>query len=412
MLMSVSSTTSFIRTIAETETEPSLIESSALWECASIIPGVTYIPVASMTLAFAPARTSPFLPTAAILPSRIRIEPPSITPCEAVMIVAFLIRTSPLFCACATVASATMSAVNRIAVCLFIVISFRTCPTNFSLSWLPERAHCGVNDKLKFVGHRAPRFSSSSWCARTAEIRVISHRAHRAANRIAVNRAFPGDGHILILNLRGEGEAQFVAADRSAEREGSERRSDFSADRRAFLFEVECQLDRPLARLRSDRPTACGSRGGGFHAGSSAPPAEAPPRPGLCWGGRFDFVWLAVNKDVFDLRAAVEEVAARDDNVGDLALLDAPQLFSHAEDFRRVDGHRLDRLVLRQAGLDGFSGVGDVIGGPAEIARLEREAHAGLAQRGGGCRGGRAVAQDSQRLRLGVFQVGRALRVI
>src|SRR5262245_551076 len=411
MLMSVSSTTSFIRTIAETETEPSLTESSALCECASIIPGVTYIPVASMTLAFAPARTSPFLPTAAILPSRIRIDPPSITPCEAVMIVAFLIRTSPLFCACATNASARMSAVNKVAECLFIVISFRTSPTNFSLSWLPERAHCGVNDKPKFVGHRAPRFSSS-WCARTAEIRVISHRVHRAANRIAVNRAFPGDGHILILNLRGEGEAQFIAAERSAEREGSERRSDFSTDRRAFLFEVECQLDRPLRRFRSDRPTACGSRRGGFHAGSSAPTAEAPSGPGLRGRGRFDFVGLAVNEDVFDLRAAVEEVAARDDDVGDLALLDAPQLFGHAEDFRRVDGHRLDRLVLRQTGFDGFSGVCDVIGGPAEITRLEREAHAGLAQRGCGGRRCRAVAQDSQRFRFGVFQIGRALRVV
>jgi hypothetical protein len=100
-----------------------LTESNALCECASIIPGVTYIPVASMTLAFAPARTSAFLPTAAILPSRIRIEPPSITPCEAVMIVAFLIRTSPLFCACATDASAAMSAVNRIVEYRFIVNS-------------------------------------------------------------------------------------------------------------------------------------------------------------------------------------------------------------------------------------------------------------------------------------------------
>src|SRR5215813_8490891 len=117
-----------------------------------------------------------------------------------------------------------------------------TCPTNFGLSWLPERAHWGVNDKLKFVGHRAPRFSSS-WCARTAEIRVMSHRIHRAADRIAVNRAFPGDGHFLILNLRGEGEAQFGAAERSAEREGPERRRDLSANRRALLLEVEGQLN-------------------------------------------------------------------------------------------------------------------------------------------------------------------------
>src|SRR5262245_3586316 len=256
MLMSVLLTTSFIRTIAETETEPSLTESSALCECASIIPGVTYIPAPSMTLAFAPARTSPFLPTAAILPSRIRIEPPSITPCEAVMIVAFLIRTSPLFCACATAASATMSAVNRIAEYLFIVISLFSAASGASRAGL-------------LMEPRSLPLAVLIWCARTAEIRVVSHRIHRAANRIAVNRAFPGDGHLLILNPRGEGEAQFIAADRPAEREGPERRRYLSADRLPFLFEVECQLNRPLRRFRSDRPTACGSRCGGFQAGSS-----------------------------------------------------------------------------------------------------------------------------------------------
>src|SRR5262247_386853 len=231
ILMSVLSMTSFIRTIAETETEPSLTASSALCECASIIPGVTNIPVASMTLAFAPALTSLFLPTAAILPSRIRIEPPSITPCEAVMIVAFLIRTSPLFCACAADASATTSAVNRIVECLFIVISL------FSTASGSERRI--MRRSLAGAALANARGTDLSWCARTAEIRVVSHRVHRAANRIAVNRAFPADSHFLILNLRGEGEAQLIAAERSADREGPERRGDLSADRRAFLLEGE-----------------------------------------------------------------------------------------------------------------------------------------------------------------------------
>src|SRR5215510_2641228 len=231
MLMSVLSTTSFIRTIAETETEPSFTESRALCECASIIPGVTYIPVASMTFALAPALTSLFFPTAAILPSRIRIEPPSITPCDAVMIVAFLIRTSPLFCACATNASATTSAVNRIAECLFIVISL------FSTASGSERRI--LRRSLAGAALATARGTDLSRCARTAKIRVMSHRVYRAANRIAVNRAFPGDGHFLILNLRGEGEAQFGAAERAAEREGPERRGDLSADRRALLLEVE-----------------------------------------------------------------------------------------------------------------------------------------------------------------------------
>src|SRR5262245_25036196 len=244
MLMSVLSTTSFIRTIAETDTEPSLTESSALCECASIIPGVTNIPVPSMTLAFAPAWTSLFLPTAAILPSRIRIEPPSITPFEAVMLVPFLIRTSPLFCACAADARATTSAVNRIVKCLFIVISL------FSTASGSERRI--LRRSLAGAALATARDTDLSWCARTAEIRVMSHRVHRAANRIAVNRAFAGDGHFLILNLRGEGEAQLIAAERAAEREGAEWRSDLSADRRPFLFEVECQLNRSLRRFRSD----------------------------------------------------------------------------------------------------------------------------------------------------------------
>src|SRR5262245_23411490 len=234
MLMSVLSTTSFIRAIAVTERVPSLTESSALCECASMMPGVTYIPVASMTLAFAPAWTSLFLPTAAILPSRIRIEPFSITPCEAVMIVAFLIRTSPLFCACATTANEVRSAANRIAVYLFIVISSENVGRTVSSPGFPLRANC--EDTLP-------------WCARAAESRVLSHCVQRAANRIAVNCAFSADGNLLILNLRSESEGQFIAVERAAEREGSERRRDFSADRRALLLEIEGQLNRPLLRF-------------------------------------------------------------------------------------------------------------------------------------------------------------------
>src|SRR5262245_11427318 len=165
------------------------------------------------------------------------------------MTVAFLIRTSPLFCACATTASATMSAVNRIAECLFIVISL------FSTASGSERRF--LSRSLDGAALATARGTDLSWRARAAEIRFISHRCNRAANRVAVDRAFPGDGQFLVLNFSGEGEAQFIATERSAEREGSERRCDFSADRRAFLFDVECQLNRPLRRFRSDRPTAC-----------------------------------------------------------------------------------------------------------------------------------------------------------
>ncbi len=57
-----------------------------------MIPGVTYIPVASTTVALRGA-SSP-RPTAAILPLRIRTSPPSIVPFVTVMIVALRISVT------------------------------------------------------------------------------------------------------------------------------------------------------------------------------------------------------------------------------------------------------------------------------------------------------------------------------
>ncbi len=54
-----------------------------------MIPGVTYLPEASMTVASSGARTS--VPTAAILPSRTSTEAPSSVPCVTVITVAFRI---------------------------------------------------------------------------------------------------------------------------------------------------------------------------------------------------------------------------------------------------------------------------------------------------------------------------------
>jgi hypothetical protein len=65
--------------------------SEALWECASTIPGITYLPLPSMTRA--PAGTATLAPTAAIFPSRITTVPREIVPFEAVMIVALVIAT-------------------------------------------------------------------------------------------------------------------------------------------------------------------------------------------------------------------------------------------------------------------------------------------------------------------------------
>src|SRR5438067_13700776 len=133
MLMSVSLITSRIRTMAVTDNVPSLIESSAVCECASMMPGVTYMPVASMTLAFGPAVTS--LPTATILPLRMRIEPFSIVPCDAVIIVALRISVSPeAFCAYVVTLNARARSNEQIAVYLFIVVSLMLGHWSFVIS--------------------------------------------------------------------------------------------------------------------------------------------------------------------------------------------------------------------------------------------------------------------------------------
>src|SRR6266404_3440670 len=103
-----------------------------------MMPGVTYLPVASMTRAFG-SRAFTFGPTSAILPSRIRIDPLLIVPCEAVIMVAFLIRVSPgavavtpelapaasfalpPACANAEATIASVSSDDRIALVFFII---------------------------------------------------------------------------------------------------------------------------------------------------------------------------------------------------------------------------------------------------------------------------------------------------
>src|SRR5271170_24736 len=75
----------------ETETLPSFtLPSTAMCEWQSMIPGITYWPAASITCASFGALTE--VPTSAILPSLIRMEPCSMVPCETVRMVAFWIR--------------------------------------------------------------------------------------------------------------------------------------------------------------------------------------------------------------------------------------------------------------------------------------------------------------------------------
>ena len=82
--------------IDETETLPSFTPPSiAMCEWQSMIPGITYWPFASITVA--PSGTFKSVPTPAIFPSRIRIEPCSIFPCVIVRIVAFFISIALSF---------------------------------------------------------------------------------------------------------------------------------------------------------------------------------------------------------------------------------------------------------------------------------------------------------------------------
>ena len=93
---------------------PSLIESAAMCEWQSMMPGDTNLPVPSTTSA--PAGTATFAPTAAIFPPRSTIVPFWIVPLVAVRMVALRIATtaSVRVCACGRVATdATAMHINR-----------------------------------------------------------------------------------------------------------------------------------------------------------------------------------------------------------------------------------------------------------------------------------------------------------
>ena len=73
MAMSSGLSTSPMPVIELTDVAPSLIASLAMCECASMMPGDTNLPVASMTVA--PAGACTLAPSAAILPSRSTMVP-------------------------------------------------------------------------------------------------------------------------------------------------------------------------------------------------------------------------------------------------------------------------------------------------------------------------------------------------
>ena len=91
MVMSRGFSTSRVRVIDVTENAPSLIASSIECEWQSIMPGVTNLPVASITLTPAGALI-PF-PIFVIFPFCTRISVCSSVPRTAVITVAFFIKT-------------------------------------------------------------------------------------------------------------------------------------------------------------------------------------------------------------------------------------------------------------------------------------------------------------------------------
>jgi hypothetical protein len=122
--MAVGFRTSCVRAIEVTErvhslTEPSIIEC----ECASMMPGMTNLPVASMVRA--PAGAVRFFPTEAILPPRMRMSVPSSVPCEAVSTVALRMSVScaaaPRGCADAAAHAATKKIASEKSLFIFFL---------------------------------------------------------------------------------------------------------------------------------------------------------------------------------------------------------------------------------------------------------------------------------------------------
>ena len=105
-----------------TESVPSFTASLAMCECGSMMPGMTNLPVASITVA--PAGAAMFLPTCAILPPESSTSVLASVPRVTVITVAFLIRigaatTECVACACragprSALAAASTKDVRRI----------------------------------------------------------------------------------------------------------------------------------------------------------------------------------------------------------------------------------------------------------------------------------------------------------
>src|SRR5690349_18442100 len=63
-------------------------------------------------------------------------------------------------------------------------------------------------------------------------------------------------------------------------------------------------------------------------------------------------ILAAIDQNHIDLRTVVENIAARHDEVADLALLYRPQPIRHAEDLRGRKRQRANGVFTREAGID------------------------------------------------------------
>src|SRR5207248_5554656 len=82
---------------------------------------------------------------------------------------------------------------------------------------------------------------------------------------------------------------------------------------------------------------------------------------------------VARDEDVRERGSYFERIAPRDDEVRDLARFDASETVSNAENLRRGDRQRSQRLVARQSPRDRFRGLVGELARIVGVARRERD---------------------------------------
>src|SRR5208282_5701806 len=362
--------TSPIPTIELTATLPSLTPpSTAMCEWQSMIPGVTNMPVASMTVA--PAGTFTLLPTWAILPSRMMMVPFSMAPFVTVRMVACSMAITPESCAAAVAAAKPVARSAAASLSLFMVVLLE------------------------------PRIAAQGGArARGSEFREKIGTGDRALHGVA----FDGSCDRVVLRaasrVHGESDGKCVAAEGARGNGGSsERMGDRSGGASA---------------------AANGQVGGGLLGALFGGEREGPLSGQVALGGflgflRFlDFEFAAVHEHEFDLCLVVEQVAVGHYQVCNFAGVDTAHPVGHAVNLRGREGERAERGLRRKPRVNRLLHVFQHFLGPGEPAVIESEQHARFRQGRRRPRSAVADAQGAQRLlgvRVGVFFFLRPLGV-